>query len=103
MHYILDTLAISFSLPTLVTVLIYNLICAFVYPGITAARPQGVSWTPVPDKLKYVSCGALGCWGVNSNDDIFYRSGVSRSNCAGTGWRQIPGKLKQIEVLYIYL
>ncbi|XP_046860941.1 fish-egg lectin-like [Xenia sp. Carnegie-2017] len=58
---------------------------------------QGTGWKQVPGALKYVSCGALGCWGVNRHNQIWYRSGVSTQNCAGTRWTRIGGSLKQIE------
>ena len=37
-------------------------------------------------------------WGVNSNNDIFIRTGVTSSNLQGTDWKNIEGKLKQIAV-----
>ena len=70
----------------------------YLFLGIDSGRPEGANWKHVPGKLKYISCGALGCWGVNSIDDIYYLSGVSNQNCAGTNWHHIQGKLKQIEV-----
>ncbi|XP_028395858.1 uncharacterized protein LOC114519877 [Dendronephthya gigantea] len=70
----------------------------FCRTGISHALPFGNSWRHVVGKLKYISCGNLGCWGVNSNDDIFIRHGVTAANCAGSSWQHIPGKLKQIEV-----
>ena len=36
-------------------------------------------------------------FGVNSNDDIFYRGGISPSTPAGTNWVRVPGKLSQID------
>ncbi|XP_046860948.1 fish-egg lectin-like [Xenia sp. Carnegie-2017] len=65
--------------------------------SISTNNRQGTGWKHVSGKLKYISCGALGCWGVNVNDRIFYRSGVSAQNCAGTSWTHIGGSLKQIE------
>ena len=68
--------------------------------GIEYGKPFGTGWKQVTSygRLKYVSCGVLGCWGVNSGDGIWYRSGISRQNCAGTRWHSIGGRLKQIEV-----
>ena len=36
-------------------------------------------------------------FGVNSNDDIFYRAGISPSSPAGAHWARVPGKLSQID------
>ena len=36
--------------------------------------------------------------GCNSNNDIFYRTGVSKDNPTGDGWVQVSGKLVQIDV-----
>ena len=51
--------------------------------GITDSNPKGTGWKHIGGKLKYVSCGGLGCWGVNSGNQIFFRYGVSRQNPAG--------------------
>ena len=66
--------------------------------GISHARPHGVSWKQVPGKLKYVSCGNLGCWGVSSGDFIWFRRGVTAEKCEGSRWQYVSGRLKQIEV-----
>ena len=71
--------------------------------GISTNNIQGTGWKLVPGALKYVSCGALGCWGVNRHNQIWYRSGVSTQNCAGTRWTRIGGSLKQIEVCNHYI
>lgn len=46
----------------------------------------GKRWKVVRGRLKYFSCGALGCWGINPGNRVFYREGVSPENCAGTSW-----------------
>ncbi|XP_036413471.1 fish-egg lectin-like [Colossoma macropomum] len=57
------------------------------------------SWTYIPGKLKYYSCGPYSCWGVNSADTIFIMKGVTPTACAGSlSWEQIPGALSMIEV-----
>ena len=35
-------------------------------------------------------------YGVNKNNDIFCRTGISNYNPKGTGWQHIGGKLKYI-------
>lgn len=54
-------------------------------------------WIQVPGRLKHISSGKAGVWGVNSAGNIYYRTGVSRKNRKGVSWTQIPGKLKQID------
>ncbi|XP_073458086.1 fish-egg lectin-like [Aquarana catesbeiana] len=64
----------------------------------TVSRSSAVSWTPLDGGLKYYSCGALGCWGVNSADNIYFRHNVNPTACQGTQWQQIEGALEMIEV-----
>ena len=67
--------------------------------GITNDKPEGTSWNKLPGALRYVSCGRLGCWGVNRHHAVYYRSGVSETSCRGLQWHHIPGvSLTQIEV-----
>merc|ERR1711939_534213 len=61
--------------------------------GKTSSSVEGARWRHIAGKLKQVSVGLGGhVWGVNRNDDIFYRNGV------GGRWKHIAGKLKQISV-----
>ncbi|XP_077312794.1 fish-egg lectin-like [Lithobates pipiens] len=62
------------------------------------SRSSTVSWTPLEGALKYYSCGPLGCWGVNSADNIYFRYNVSPTACQGAKWQQIEGALRMIEV-----
>ncbi|XP_019623528.1 PREDICTED: tectonin beta-propeller repeat-containing protein 1-like [Branchiostoma belcheri] len=55
------------------------------------------AWRSVDGLLKFVSVGSRGVWGVNRDDDIFYRSGTLENKASsGSGWVKIEGKLKQI-------
>ena len=36
-------------------------------------------------------------FGVNSNDDIYYRAGITQSAPAGSRWVKVQGKLAQID------
>ncbi|XP_036413282.1 fish-egg lectin-like [Colossoma macropomum] len=57
------------------------------------------SWTQLPGKLKYYSCGPYSCWGVNLAEEVFLMKGVTPTACAGSlEWQQIPGALSMIEV-----
>ncbi|XP_078509046.1 fish-egg lectin-like [Lissotriton helveticus] len=62
------------------------------------ARPPTPAWVYILGLLKYYSCGLWGCWGVNSGNAIYYRSGTSSGACAGTTWTNVAGSLSMIEV-----
>ena len=36
--------------------------------------------------------------GVNSDDDIYEREGITSDNPTGTGWHKVPGKLMNIDI-----
>ncbi|KAG9337725.1 hypothetical protein JZ751_028222 [Albula glossodonta] len=56
-------------------------------------------WQQLPGALMYYSCGPNGCWGVNSNQDIYLMKGVTPTACMGSkDWQKIEGKLVMIEV-----
>ncbi|KAM9327717.1 fish-egg lectin-like [Pholidichthys leucotaenia] len=57
------------------------------------------SWNTLEGGLMYFSCGPqhLGCWGVNSNQDIYFTK-VTPSTCDISGWIHIPGKAVMAEV-----
>ncbi|MCB9492698.1 MAG: hypothetical protein H6679_00310 [Epsilonproteobacteria bacterium] len=38
-------------------------------------------------------------WGVNANNDIFAREGISSADRSGTGWTTVFGKLKDISII----
>ena len=63
----------------------------------SAQSPAGTGWRLVPGDLKYISCGAFGCWGVDKQGTIYFRKGVSTANPAGTEWMTIPGSLRMVE------
>lgn len=56
--------------------------------------PRG-SWIKTDGRLKHVSVGGAGVWGVNRDDFIYYREGVSSHNPSGTQWKQIEGTVIQ--------
>jgi len=73
----------------------------FFRNGVTLGYPMGTGWERVEGNLKWISVGTylldgiLGnavVWGVNSNDDVFFRTGIIPSRPTGTGWQGIPGK-----------
>ncbi|XP_062381924.1 fish-egg lectin-like [Sardina pilchardus] len=66
------------------------------YCGVT--KPNRVNWVRLDGKLKYYSCGPYSCWGVNKQDRIYVRKGVTSTLCQGDGWQHIEGSLSMIEV-----
>ena len=50
----------------------------------------------IDGSLKQISSGFLGIWGVNSEDEILYRSGITPKNIQGENWNKIEGSLKHI-------
>ena len=44
------------------------------------------SWRRIRGFIKYISCGALGCWGVSPSNHVYYREGVTPQNCVGRSW-----------------
>ena len=48
-----------------------------------------------------MSVGPAGVWGVNCNNDIWYREGTyGDERAVGSRWRLVSGKLKQLTVGY---
>ncbi|OCT73541.1 hypothetical protein XELAEV_18036520mg [Xenopus laevis] len=52
---------------------------------------NAIPYVHVEGKLKHYACGPLGCWGVNSANEIYYRN-------QGTGWVRVEGSLIMVEV-----
>ena len=48
----------------------------FCRTGITDATPEGSAWMKLDGSLKYISCGEFGHWGVNKNNQVFFREGI---------------------------
>lgn len=59
-------------------------------------NPKGDNWIKIDGKLKQISSGEYGVMGVNENDEIFYRKGISNYNLNGDSWENISGRLKFI-------
>ena len=54
-------------------------------------------WENIPGGLKQIEIGAMGVFGVNRNDQIYYRVGTHNNpNSSGSGWQHLPGGLKHI-------
>ena len=49
--------------------------------------------------MKYVSSGEKFMIGVNANDEIFMRAGISDSKPTGTSWVKLNGRLKVVDAL----
>ncbi|XP_038670153.1 fish-egg lectin-like [Scyliorhinus canicula] len=75
-----------------------DIFCVQRDAAISAAAYDSPVYNHLDGKLKYYSCGPQGCWGVNSVNDIFFRTEVTPNGCLGKSWVQIDGKLSMIEV-----
>jgi len=57
----------------------------------------GSGWEIIDGGLNVVSCGESGVWGVNNEDEVWYRKGTYGGGAsAGTGWEQVDGLLTWI-------
>ena len=65
--------------------------------AIYRLKHGNLAWKRIPGALKHVSAGKAGIWGVERDNNIYYRDGVNESNPDGTSWRVIVGKLKQVD------
>ena len=67
---------------------------------MSLTSPQGTGWKAVDGSLVQLEAGPDGkVWGVNSNNELYRRSGVSRTVPMGTSWMKIGGlSLKFITV-----
>ncbi|XP_069556039.1 fish-egg lectin-like [Brachyistius frenatus] len=63
-----------------------------------AYKKEGsVSWDNLPGQLIYFSCSPLnGCWGVNSNHQIYFTKVTS--TCDTSGWVDVDGAVKMVEI-----
>ena len=57
-----------------------------------------LQWQRISGGLKWIGSGTDIVVGVNSQDKIYYRRGVSSSNPTGSGWVYVSGRLMQIDV-----
>eukprot|EP00058_Branchiostoma_floridae_P025382 XP_002610872.1 hypothetical protein BRAFLDRAFT_94874 [Branchiostoma floridae] len=58
----------------------------------------GTDWVYVEGKeLKQVSSGDNIVWGVDDDNDVFIREGISPSTPTGTEWRLLPVKMEQVD------
>ena len=55
----------------------------FCRTAIDPVKPFGTGWKQISGSLKYISCGALGCWGINSRNSIFFPSWGKQGGLCG--------------------
>ena len=55
-------------------------------------------WTHIGGRLKWISSGRNVVVGVNSGNNIYYRTGMSAGKPTGSRWKHIGGKLTMIEI-----
>ncbi|XP_069796167.1 fish-egg lectin-like isoform X2 [Narcine bancroftii] len=56
------------------------------------------AWDTVASRLRYVSCGPLGCWGVSLANGVYHRLNVRPRSCIGTSWVRVTGQMLMVEV-----
>ncbi|XP_066461761.1 fish-egg lectin-like [Eleutherodactylus coqui] len=64
----------------------------------TVSRSTNLAYSLIEGSLKYYSSGLYGCWGVNRNNQIYYRFDVQPMTCRGSFWKNIAGSLVMVEV-----
>ena len=58
--------------------------------GITKNKPGGTGWKQIPGKLKQISTGNSGVWGVDFLNRLYYRVGTYCKNSAeGSDWKMV--------------
>ena len=68
------------------------------YGNVNEYNPTGEKWIKVDGLLKMICVCEYGVYGVNSNDEIWFREGLSIYNEIGTHWYKIDGLLKYLSV-----
>ena len=53
---------------------------------------EGRNMTAVEGKMKRVSAGQAGVWGVGRGGRAYFRQGVTPRNPKGTGWMRVSGR-----------
>ena len=72
----------------MISALSYQIKC-FLAGSDNCNQDEG-NWNKINGKLQQISAGFSGVWGVNSNGDIFYRSGTFGDNkVIGSGWEKV--------------
>ncbi|XP_072409628.1 fish-egg lectin-like [Chiloscyllium punctatum] len=74
-----------------------DIFCAHQDEARSAISISSPNYNHIDGKLKYYSCGMYSCWGVNANDDIYFRTAVTSSQCVGIEWTKVDGRLSMIE------
>ena len=64
-----------------------------------ADNPKGSGWSLIAMSKtpKYISCGSLGCWVVDTDDRVSFRLGQTSSMPTGTSWKSVSGLFVQLE------
>ena len=55
-------------------------------------------WESIDGTMKWISSGKDILVGVDRNNEVYYRSGMSSANPKGEKWVKVSGSLAQIEV-----
>ncbi|XP_038137859.1 fish-egg lectin-like [Cyprinodon tularosa] len=66
--------------------------------NVSPTEQEGsLNWITLPGALMHFSCGPNTCWGVNSNQDIYFIK-ILPNSCFRNEWTHIEGKAVKAEV-----
>ena len=58
--------------------------------GVNTLNPRGFGWQTKAGKLKKLSCGGLGCWGIGKNGArIWFRASLDQTSAGNVKWEII--------------
>ena len=65
--------------------------------GATNAFAWGNTWKMIPGSLRQISVGKCGVWGVNADQQVWFRlNTVGDPDNEGTGWQRVEGRFQQV-------
>ncbi|XP_071746135.1 uncharacterized protein [Lepeophtheirus salmonis] len=65
--------------------------------GACIENVLGSGWKTIPGSLKQLSVSYCGVWGINSNQEVWYRLNTAMDpDNEGTGWVKVDGRFQQI-------
>ncbi|XP_015233918.1 PREDICTED: fish-egg lectin-like [Cyprinodon variegatus] len=66
--------------------------------NVSPTEQEGsLNWNTWSGQLKHLSCSPNVCWGVNSNEAIYYME-ISPKSCNTKGWTKVEGEAVKAEV-----
>ncbi|XP_043964099.1 fish-egg lectin-like [Gambusia affinis] len=75
----------------------YSIHCLNASTASSIEKEGVLKWNTITGALTYISCGPLGCWGVNSVQKIFFGK-VSPGTCGLSSWSLVDGAAVKAKV-----